>query len=40
MTPSDSTITLDLVSSADSDKAQSEVSCDWYFWRSFAWQGH
>ncbi|KAH9974274.1 kinase-like domain-containing protein [Lactifluus volemus] len=35
LAPSDSTITLDLVSSTD--KTQSEENGDWDFWRWFAW---
>lgn len=35
MAPSDSTVTLDLVSSTD--EAPSEESGDWNFWRWFAW---
>jgi hypothetical protein len=37
MAPSDSTVTLDLVSSTDEVGAEREENSDWNFWRWFAW---
>jgi hypothetical protein len=37
MAPSDSTVTLDLVSSTDEAGAEGDENSDWNFWRWFAW---